>query len=685
MATTRAPSGGMIAGNLYQVGGRFVAKPLSRVATVMQRLRSRPAAPVKLARAPSAGNPHLQQLAALYRQRHGIDGHDLSHLTEWSRPHAEHMAKVYEGLVSDPHHPDVKAAYRQMAQEVRQQHDFLKEHGYAPEYMTDDPYPHSAAMMKDLADRKRIKVFKTGPGQSHPLLTDEENDMFRYVHDVFGYGMHGHQFGPRGEDNAYRDHASMFSPLARRVMATETRGQNSYVNAGPHSHLPVTERPFAEQKAALWPEHLMGEYHEMPVKVKLARPLRPADPSLLPFEAEDLHGMTTAQRRAIDRHVNRALADKPGLLPTHKEVHALALAGDPVAGGYSDAHKLNSDLFPHGRDDAERWAALNGVLSANTPWLAHTEGATNALALWHQAGRPTDRATLEKLFGDGKRPNVFFNGTKVVPHPLPKGAEETYRTRTASPMYFKDKAWKIVSLLSVPGPFRFDPKLIAGGSYKTPNFAYAHMSPDGVPIDTHMGKLFRRTPGDDIPRDKSLAKAQKLIYGRSGSQHAFKTLLAETARGMGWEPRQVQEAVWTGILALMAAKKDGGKGASFEEAIKPLSRRAVRAGWDMHTVFQSPVMRQALVHLGVTDKAFAKAVEASRERHPIPPVEPITIRDHDTLRGAFEHLPAQIKGANVPIAEEMRRSPVRLSRVRGGVPSSFDALLHMAILASFGS
>ena len=60
-----------------------------------------------------------------------------------------------------------------------------------------------------------------------PMLA---NDVFRFVHDFFGHGTLGNSFGPIGEENAWNVHSRMYSPLARRAMTTETRGQNSWVN-----------------------------------------------------------------------------------------------------------------------------------------------------------------------------------------------------------------------------------------------------------------------------------------------------------------------------------------------------------------------------------------------------------------------------------------------------------------------
>src|SRR6476659_2128677 len=88
------------------------------------------------------------------------------------------------------------------------------------------------------------------------------NDKFRAVHDYFGHCAAGYGFGPRGEENAWNAHSQMFSPDARRAMTTETRGQNSYVNFGRHNYgddgrylnIRPAERPYACQKAALFPD-----------------------------------------------------------------------------------------------------------------------------------------------------------------------------------------------------------------------------------------------------------------------------------------------------------------------------------------------------------------------------------------------------------------------------------------------
>src|SRR5262245_1859337 len=117
-----------------------------------------------------------------------------------------------------------------------------------------------------------IGAFGVGTGenvaQNHPLLRPSgeyignypmlNNDLFRVVHDYFGHLKEGYGFRAPGEDMAWRSHAAMYSPEARRAMTAETRGQNSWVNYGPHGEFNRTasgaDTIYAPQKVALLPD-----------------------------------------------------------------------------------------------------------------------------------------------------------------------------------------------------------------------------------------------------------------------------------------------------------------------------------------------------------------------------------------------------------------------------------------------
>jgi hypothetical protein len=147
----------------------------------------------------------------------------------------------------------------------------------------EDPYAASPRLaIEDLRNNHHMYVFPTSAGygselseedvRNNPLLADSGerwngkpvtyNDMFRAIHDYFGHGKDGVGFRADGEENAWRSHASMFSPLARLAMTTETRGQNSWLNYGPHGDsnrtAGVDDTVFADQKAGvlpLWAHH----------------------------------------------------------------------------------------------------------------------------------------------------------------------------------------------------------------------------------------------------------------------------------------------------------------------------------------------------------------------------------------------------------------------------------------------
>ena len=235
-----------------------------------------------------------------YHQATGIQ-HPVTTIRRLDPEFSKKVGQAFEAM---PHYdPASLPAYQALIDEVHEQAKHLSAagHKFTLHYQGGEPYENSDAMRRDVHDNQHMHVYATvnafgdEPFQHHyklengvnvplvpepnPLLqhvpelsTPEHpvlaNDLFRWVHDAFGHGIEPHQFGPLGEDNAYREHMSMFSPLAQRALTTETRGQNSWVNFGPHivredgtvpkkgdpDYIPPADRPFADQKIALLPE-----------------------------------------------------------------------------------------------------------------------------------------------------------------------------------------------------------------------------------------------------------------------------------------------------------------------------------------------------------------------------------------------------------------------------------------------
>lgn len=178
----------------------------------------------------------------------------------------------------DPNHPDVKAAYGALINETKDQFQHMKNAGLKITPIKpgqSNPYPNSKAMHDDVKHNNHLYFFPTdqgfGSGDSnptdHPMLqpTGEHvdghhlmaNDLFRVVHDYFGHAKEGTGFGPHGEESAWKEHSKMFSPLAQKALTTETRGQNSWVNFGPHgesNRKNPNQTVYADQKAGLMPD-----------------------------------------------------------------------------------------------------------------------------------------------------------------------------------------------------------------------------------------------------------------------------------------------------------------------------------------------------------------------------------------------------------------------------------------------
>lgn len=209
---------------------------------------------------------------------------------------ARRIAAEYDRMAHAPHHPEVKAAYEAMARETMAQYQAAKRAGLRVDFIppgAPDPYAASPRLaIEDLKKNHHMWVFSTREGfgsneefdpSASPLLAESGetisgkpaliNDIFRVVHDYFGHAKEGVGFRAEGEENAWRSHSAMYSPLARRAMTSETRGQNSWLNYGPHGESNRTAKTqdtiFADQKTGLLPQWVVDEgAHDVPVKMR---------------------------------------------------------------------------------------------------------------------------------------------------------------------------------------------------------------------------------------------------------------------------------------------------------------------------------------------------------------------------------------------------------------------------------
>jgi hypothetical protein len=252
-------------------------------------------------------NDHLRSVADSYASSKGIKIQHGMPKVKVDPEFASKVASAYHNMEHAPANPDTKASYDALIGETTEQLHHLQRNGYKfTPIKPEQPNPYasgSAALSADIRDNKHAHYYPTDQGfgssgaspTDHPMLRTIKdlhgnempaNDAFRVVHDIFGHAKEGHQFGPNGEEAAYRDHSQMFSPLARRALTAETRGQNSWVNFGPnaaHNKANPSKTIFADQKAGLLPTWA-EEHYQNPEPIKKGENMDAPKPVVTPVE-----------------------------------------------------------------------------------------------------------------------------------------------------------------------------------------------------------------------------------------------------------------------------------------------------------------------------------------------------------------------------------------------------------------
>jgi hypothetical protein len=222
-----------------------------------------------------------EKVAREYAKKTGISYTPPSDYVKVDVARAQRIAAAYEAMKHDPQNPEVQAAYAALAQEVEAQYQAVVDSGLKVEFIDfakqGDPYAASPRLAtEDVRKNNHMWVFSTRDGfgssdfnpAANPMLAETGhqisgqkalvNDLFRVVHDYFGHVKEGVGFRADGEENAWRAHSAMFSPLARKALTTETRGQNSWVNYGKFGEAnrsaSADDTVYADQKTGLLPQ-----------------------------------------------------------------------------------------------------------------------------------------------------------------------------------------------------------------------------------------------------------------------------------------------------------------------------------------------------------------------------------------------------------------------------------------------
>lgn len=135
---------------------------------------------------------------------------------------------------------------------------------------------------------------------------------------------------------------------------------------------------------------------------------------------------------------------------------------------------------------------------------------------------------------------------------------------------------------------------------------------DGPVIGGRYDEKGKLIPGTGQKALEALPAAFKKFNGKlSGNPAyyaAYKHALADAAQKLQWAPSEVQEAVWTGLVALMAANglhRDYGVPLDVGQGL--LSRETIRQGWSNNGAFWWPGLVNAYARAGSNPDAVARA------------------------------------------------------------------------------
>lgn len=160
------------------------------------------------------------------------------------------ISDAYEKIIHQPKQEDVAIAYEALVQETAEQYDFIVSKGLKIIRHTGkgEPYANSQEMLNDLEKGQLIFLPNVEAfGEDAAKVTDNiglepsgrkledgyeltNSEVFRVVHDYFGHGILGNEFGKVGEENATLQHLDLYSDVAAPAVVFQTRGQNSWVN-----------------------------------------------------------------------------------------------------------------------------------------------------------------------------------------------------------------------------------------------------------------------------------------------------------------------------------------------------------------------------------------------------------------------------------------------------------------------
>ena len=215
------------------------------------------------------GVEFVQKAAEDYKKIKNIKGVSHPKVLEIYPQISQEISAIYEQSEVSSTDQNVVEAYEALENETIEQYNFITEKGLKVERWSGkgEPYANSKEMLNDLKNNKHLYFLpndeafgsdtkeaggRIGLKKTNIKLTDGYqmtiSEVFRVVHDYFGHGILGNQFGAIGEENATLQHLDLYSQKALPAVIFQTRGQNSWVNFSGVNKVSLEKMKEARQK-----------------------------------------------------------------------------------------------------------------------------------------------------------------------------------------------------------------------------------------------------------------------------------------------------------------------------------------------------------------------------------------------------------------------------------------------------
>ena len=199
----------------------------------------------------SEGVNEVQRIAEEYKIANDIVGVQHSKVTKLFPNVSKMISEAYEQTDEYSDSKEVTESYKALEEDTIKQYGFIVSKGLSVSRWkgSGEPYPNSKSMLKDVRENNHLYFLPNSEAFGKEEDSTEErlglkptdiylddgykmtlSEVFRVVHDYFGHGILGNQFGAVGEENATLQHLDLYSEKALPAVVFQTRGQNSWVN-----------------------------------------------------------------------------------------------------------------------------------------------------------------------------------------------------------------------------------------------------------------------------------------------------------------------------------------------------------------------------------------------------------------------------------------------------------------------